>query len=107
MVQGDATAGAKLFKSRCSQCHTVEEGCGHKQGPNLHDIFGRKTSQASGYSCTEANLQKDITWNEETLHMYLERPKKFIFRTKMVFAGFKKEKDRAYIIAYLKHLKNS
>ncbi|CEG79351.1 hypothetical protein RMATCC62417_13833 [Rhizopus microsporus] len=32
--------------------------------------------------------------------------KKFIPDTKMIFAGFKKEKDCAGVIAYLRHLKN-
>ena len=43
-----------------------------------------------------------ITWTEETLFKYLENPKKFIPGTKMAFAGFKNEKDRADVIAYLK-----
>lgn len=25
--EGNATAGAKLFKTRCAQCHTVEAVC--------------------------------------------------------------------------------
>ncbi|KAI8379337.1 cytochrome c-like domain-containing protein [Radiomyces spectabilis] len=101
-MAGDAKAGAKLFKTRCAQCHTVEQGGAHKVGPNLHGIFGRKTGQASGYSYTKANQDKGIEWNEETLFTYLENPKKYIPGTKMAFAGFKKEKDRNDVIAYLK-----
>lgn len=43
-----------------------------------------------------------ITWNEETLNVYLENPKKYIPGTKMVFAGLKKAQERADLIAYLK-----
>lgn len=28
---GDAAAGAKIFKTKCAQCHVAEKGGGHKQ----------------------------------------------------------------------------
>ena len=42
-----------------------------------------------------------ITWGKDTLWIYLENPKKYIPGTKMVFAGLKKEQERADLIAYL------
>ena len=81
---GDAKKGANLFKvcvgstlcasrlanfcqTRCAQCHTVVESEGNKIGPNLHGLFGRKTGQVDGFSYTDANKQKGITWEEGTL----------------------------------------
>ncbi|PLW30910.1 hypothetical protein PCANC_20328 [Puccinia coronata f. sp. avenae] len=98
----DPAVGGKLFAQRCQTCHTVEKGAPHKVGPNLHGLFGRKTGQAAGYNYTEANVKKGITWSEETLMEYLIDPKKYIPGTKMAFAGLKKEKERANIVAYLK-----
>ena len=55
------------------------------------------------YSYSSANVKKGITWNKETLWIYLENPAKYIPGTKMVFAGIKKKPERADLVAYLIH----
>ncbi|KAJ4047889.1 iso-1-cytochrome c [Fusarium oxysporum] len=102
IVPGDIKKGANLFKTRCAQCHTVEKDGGNKIGPALHGLWGRKTGSVEGYAYTDANKQKGIEWNDDTLFEYLENPKKYIPGTKMAFGGLKKAKDRNDLIAYLK-----
>jgi len=99
---GEATSGEKLFKARCTQCHTINKGGSNKQGPNLYGIVGRKSGSVPGYAYTTANRDANVTWTEDNLFVYLEKPKQFIPKTKMTFPGFKKPAERADVVAYLK-----
>lgn len=95
--------GAKIFKTKCSQCHTINENGSSKQGPNLYNIVNRKSASNNNYtSYSGALANSNIIWTEENLDKWLAAPKKFIKGNKMIFGGLKKEKDRKDLIEYLK-----
>ncbi|MGC6485595.1 MAG: c-type cytochrome [Candidatus Puniceispirillales bacterium] len=100
-LAGDAAAGEKVFK-KCKACHMVKKER-HKSGPHLVNLFGRAAGSVDGFKkYSKAMKESGIVWDEETLDGYLEAPKKYVKGTRMSFAGLKKEKDRANVIAYLK-----
>ena len=105
-ADGDADAGEKKFKQRCAICHQVGEGAKTRPtGPMLNDVIGLKAGSREGFKYSKAMTkagEDGIVWNAETLDKYLEKPRQYIKGNRMGFAGFKKEEDRANVIAYLK-----
>ncbi len=66
-----------------------------KEGPNLHQVFGRKVGKERNYSnYSLATLYKDITWDEHNMMEFLEDPKKFIPGTRMIFKGLRSVEQR-------------
>jgi len=97
----DIDAGAKIFK-KCATCHTVIKNGANKVGPNLYGVVGKKKASISGFTYSSALKAKGGSWTIEDLNQWLTKPKDFVPGTKMGFAGLKKDKDRANVIAYLK-----
>ncbi|MBW3096153.1 c-type cytochrome [Pseudohoeflea coraliihabitans] len=103
LAAGDAVAGAKVFR-KCQACHLVDVEK-NKVGPHLVDIVGRPVAALEDYQYSTAMTEYAQTqpeWTEEALAAYLRKPRDVVPKTKMAFAGLKKDEDLANIIAYLK-----
>ena len=97
---GDAVKG-KIDFLTCTTCHAIDAGV-NKIGPSLHAVVGRKAGIIPGFTYTAANKNSGITWTEEKLFQYLEKPQRVVPGTKMTFAGWSDPQKRADVIAYLK-----
>ena len=100
-AEGDAARGKRVF-NKCKACHLLEDTGKKKIGPHLAGIFGRKAGSIAGFRYSKAMKKADIVWDEKTIDAYIAAPRKFIKGNKMAFAGVRKAKDRADVIAYLK-----
>ena len=94
----------KMVYRKCVACHSIKKGARHKIGPNLFGIVDSPSGNALGYTYSKAMKMANLTWDEATLDVFIKKPKKLIKKTKMSFAGIRKNDQRANLIAYLKTL---
>lgn len=100
--EGDVAAGKGVYK-KCAACHFYDKEK-NRVGPHLVGIVGRKAGVVEKFKYSKAlkkMAEEGLVWDKANLDKYLEAPRKFIKRGKMAFAGLKKPKDRADVIAFL------
>jgi len=100
LADGDPKKGKRVY-NKCKACHELTK-TKNKIGPHLVGIFGRKAASVDGYKYSSAMRKSGITWDEKSIEEYVTKPKKFIPGNKMTFAGLKKPKQRADLIAFMK-----
>lgn len=96
--------GAKVFK-KCKACHQVGDKAKNKTGPILNGIVGAPIGQVEGFKYSKgmkALGEEGQVWDADNLNAFLHKPKKFLKKTKMSFAGLKKDDDIAAVTEYLK-----
>ena len=97
--------GQRIFK-KCVHCHTYKRGQGHRIGPNLFGMFGRKAGKIADYDFSDAWKNADFVWTDKTLDTYLLSPHKMIPNNRMPFDGLSRAEDRKALITYLKVIVN-
>lgn len=99
-----AAEGEAVFK-KCKACHQVGEGAKNRTGPVLNGVVGARIAHLDDfkYSKDMAALgDEGKTWTKDDLSAFLEKPKAYLAKTKMSFAGLRKADDRRAVIEYLK-----
>ncbi len=98
--------GASL-SSRCTACHTFDEGGANRVGPNLYNIIGQPRAAKDGFSYSDALIDSGAEWSYEDMNAFLAGPAQYARGTKMNFAGLRKATDRADLIVYMRSLSGS
>ena len=72
--------------------------------PPRRPTNARAPWQVAGFKYTDANKNSGVTWSTQAMFDYLANPKKYIKGTNMAFPRFKKDQDKADVVAYLKSM---
>ena len=103
LAGGDPATGESVFR-KCQACHEVGPDAAAKVGPPLNGIVGSFLGQTDDfrYSNTMVEMgEAGTAWTVENLDAYPTKPRDFVDRTRMTFAGLRDADDRADVIAFL------
>ena len=106
LSQASAKSGERVSK-KCAACHDLTQGGPNKIGPNLWGVVGRQSASHPGFKYSQAMRDFGGQWTYENLNTFLTKPKALVPGTAMGFAGLKKPKDRANLLAYLRTLSDA
>lgn len=102
-ITGDAEKGAKVFR-KCKACHMVGADAKNRVGPALNGVVGGQIAAVADYSYSKGMAAlgaEGKIWTPDELAAFLTKPKDYLKKTKMAFAGLRKQADRDNVIAYL------
>ncbi|MGD9802702.1 MAG: cytochrome c family protein [Hyphomicrobiaceae bacterium] len=103
LARADLKNGAAVFKI-CAICHSAEATAGHRLGPNLWNMVGRRKASYDDYAYSQALRLRGGRWTYEELAVYLYDTRTAVPGGKMAFAGIKNPAKLADVIAFLRTL---
>ena len=107
LASADPVKGAAGVKA-CAACHDFTKGGPNKTGPDLWGVVERGIASHEGFSYSDGmKARATEKWTYQNLNAFIQDPKTATPKTKMAFAGVKKDQARADIIAYLATLSDA
>ena len=97
-----ATAGERLFRTRCASCHSLNTG-ENRVGPHLSGLVGRSAGSVAGARYSKALSASGFVWDEERLHAYLNNPRQAVPGTTMS-VSVRDQAQRSAIFTSLQYL---
>jgi len=97
----DAEHGKVLFQA-CAACHSTRPDA---LGPDLKDVFGRKSAARDDFRYSNPMLRANLVWDEANLKAYIADPQAKVKGNRMPYGGLTNENDVDDVVAYLKVLK--
>jgi cytochrome c len=95
--------GERQFARKCSVCHTLTPDDANRAGPTLYRLFGREAGTLPGYSYSDALLESDIIWTEETVaELFDKGPDVVTPGTKMPIQRIRDEEELVALVDFLK-----
>jgi cytochrome c len=96
--------GARVFRA-CIACHTTRAGDGHRAGPTLHGIMGRRIATAPDYAYSDALKNMDIVWTPDTIARLFEvGPTIYTPGTRMPEQRITDPADRRALVEWLERM---
>lgn len=92
-------SGEAIYE-RCLACHSLTHD---RTGPRHCGLVGRRAASIEGFAYSDAMKRSGLVWDEKTLDRFLADPLKMVPGTTMGYAGIPDRKERADLIAYLRH----
>lgn len=99
----EAARGAQLYV-RCQACHALAYD---RVGPHHCGLFGRLAGSVPDFSYSAAMKRSKIVWNDKTLDRFPANPLKTVPGRTMTHDGVPGPKQRADLIACLRHVNNT
>lgn len=97
----DLAMAQRQFVTSCGTCHTAGAGESHRQGPNLHGVYGRAAGTLPDFTYSDALKGGRWTWDDKTLDPWITSAQDAHPGTTMSYRQSDPEK-RALVIEFLR-----